>query len=105
MSAWTNAHKIFIQHANEKFIFIHTRTAYGVQDATNKKQTVIAAFAIRISTEAFWWSTFDLKLSTFIFLAWSLEGRKEIFLESRIKSKGWTFKRKKLVDINLAWKV
>lgn len=30
---------------------INAITAYGVHDATNKKQTVIAAFAIRNSTE------------------------------------------------------
>lgn len=50
---------------------INAKTAYGVHDATNMKQTVIAAFAMRISTDCFCESVFDLKLSTFIFFACS----------------------------------
>lgn len=43
---------------------------YGVHEATNKKQTTIAAFAIRISADSAP-TLFDLKDSTFIFFACS----------------------------------
>lgn len=33
---------------------IKAKTAYGVQEATNKKHTVIAALAIRTSTDWAW---------------------------------------------------